>query len=769
MNEDRLADQEYTIIEEEQKMLGRVQSELASVISQTVSDTDFDRELIALRDQLQDTHAEDHAMLVEHMTRISALRKVKNREYEAPIDPANPYFARLTLRDQLDGKERVRDVLIGRRAFVDPKHDVQVVDWRNSPISRIYYCYEQGDEYEEAFGGKLQQGLVDLRRTLNVDGGELVRVQAGELIFVKDAHGQWSRLDQNRSRLAGGAGAAIRAPSGRLGRAGADHRLPEITALIDPSQFRAITEPGSGIVVIHGGAGTGKTTIALHRVAYLFFQDQRRYRANRMLVLTPGDGLKRYVSRVLPALDVRGVPIRTFPEWATSTAKRLVPALKKRKTTDETPMGARRLKRHRSLLKLLMEAVRAEAREYDEIFESIGGKPLLNAWVKRRNLPPIKRLYALKKWLKNDAPHVLHQGGIELKRCLENAQGELGDPVETWSSVLTDRAALEAHFHREGVQFYEWELDQLVQTVAMQAEEPGEDPGLGERGIGIDGVSIFAGEIRSKLDADDWSIILRLCQLKYGGLSGPSGTRLSYEHIVVDEAQDLSPLAIKVICESAPPNAPITLAGDTAQRIYFDTGFDDWEKLISDIRVKARILPPLAVSYRSTRQVMELSRHVLGPLASNIDGRDARDGAPVEMIQFDETGQAVAFLADALKSLRSRERRSTVALVARTATVADVYAKALRRAEVPDLRRVHGQDFEFSPGIDITDVFQIKGLEYDYIVLLEPTAKHYPDATEARHLLHVAATRAAHQLWLLTSDTPSPLLPPPLIAHHKRA
>ena len=101
--------------------------------------------------------------------------------------------------------------------------------------------------------------------------------------------------------------------------------------------------------------------------------------------------------------------------------------------------------------------------------------------------------------------------------------------------------------------------------------------------------------------------------------------------------------------------------------------------------------------------------------------------------------------------------------MARTASVADLYAKALRRAEVPDLRRVYGQDFEFSPGIDITDVFQIKGLEYDYIVLLEPTAKHYPDATEARHLLHVAATRAAHQLWLLTSDTPSPLLPAALI------
>ena len=100
-----------------------------------------------------------------------------------------------------------------------------------------------------------------------------------------------------------------------------------------------------------------------------------------------------------------------------------------------------------------------------------------------------------------------------------------------------------------------------------------------------------------------------------------------------------------------------------------------------------------------------------------------------------------------------------MALVARTNGVADLYYNALRRAEVPDMRRIHRQEFDFSPGIDVTDVYQIKGLEYDYIVLLEPTLAHYPDTIESRHLLHVAATRAAHQLWLITSDKPSPLLP----------
>ena len=88
----------------------------------------------------------------------------------------------------------------------------------------------------------------------------------------------------------------------------------------------------------------------------------------------------------------------------------------------------------------------------------------------------------------------------------------------------------------------------------------------------------------------------------------------------------------------------------------------------------------------------------IGPLASNVDGRDARSGAPVEMMQFDETGQAAAFLADALKSLRSREavygsfgrsyRQRCKLILQRSKT-----------AEVPDLRRVHGQEFDFTPGL----------------------------------------------------------------------
>jgi DNA helicase-2/ATP-dependent DNA helicase PcrA len=160
---------------------------------------------------------------------------------------------------------------------------------------------------------------------------------------------------------------------------------------------------------------------------------------------------------------------------------------------------------------------------------------------------------------------------------------------------------------------------------------------------------------------------------------------------------------------------------------------------------------------------MELSRHVLGPLHSPEDQLIAREGAPVGFYQFGDTGEAVAFLAEALRSLMQREPTASCALVTRYPQQADVYYDALRIAEVPKLRRVGRQDFSFTPGIDVTDVRQVKGLEFDYVVILDPTIQNYPEVVESRHLLHIAATRAAHQLWLVCSGPASKLIPEELI------
>ena len=101
---------------------------------------------------------------------------------------------------------------------------------------------------------------------------------------------------------------------------------------------------------------------------------------------------------------------------------------------------------------------------------------------------------------------------------------------------------------------------------------------------------------------------------------------------------------------------------------------------------------------------------------------------------------------------------ASVVLLAPTSEVAGLYYQALENADVPRLSLVRDQRFSFAAGIEITEIADVKGLEFDYVVLLEASAAHYADTPAARRGLLVGATRAIHQLWLTSVATPSPLL-----------
>ena len=98
-------------------------------------------------------------------------------------------------------------------------------------------------------------------------------------------------------------------------------------------------------------------------------------------------------------------------------------------------------------------------------------------------------------------------------------------------------------------------------------------------------------------------------------------------------------------------------------------------------------------------------------------------------------------------------------MVARYPSQAQVYYAGLKKSEVPRLSLVLEQDFSFSPGVEVTDVRQVKGLEFDYVILVDVNADVYPNDDEARHMFHVGATRAAHQLWVIVTGRPAPVLP----------
>src|SRR5215470_5185828 len=310
------------IIAEEERLYGQVQARVALGEEDDgrvqVGASEIDADLVSLRDQIAEARPEDLPPLVEQMTRLAALRARLGGGKQLPVDITSPYFAHLRLKEH--GKSR--DVLVGKRGFIDREANVQIVDWRNAPVSRIYYRYEEGDDYEEEIAGRRVEGVVEARRNVSIARGNLRRIGSPQGTYLKGASGTWVQaVGQITPVLHGGMGKAARpvAAAGKKGKLGihhgtarADKALPEIAALIDKEQFELITRPGSGIVVIQGGAGSGKTTVALHRIAYLNFQDGRRFKPSNALFVVPSQALVRYVSGVLPSLGVSGVPVVTY-------------------------------------------------------------------------------------------------------------------------------------------------------------------------------------------------------------------------------------------------------------------------------------------------------------------------------------------------------------------------------------------------------------------------------------------------------------------------
>ena len=182
------------------------------------------------------------------------------------------------------------------------------------------------------------------------------------------------------------------------------------------------------------------------------------------------------------------------------------------------------------------------------------------------------------------------------------------------------------------------------------------------------------------------------------------------------------------------------------------------ERLFGHLGVQGAAVETLSISYRCTRQVVTFAMNVLGPLREDQLPLVTRDGPEVELFPFTDHGACVAFLADALLALYTDEPDASVAILTPSRALSDLYFQALDRSDVPRLRQVKRQNFAFAPGVEVTEVAEVKGLEFDYVVLVEVSSVNYPLKDAARRLLHVGATRAIHQLWLTSVGRVSKLV-----------
>ncbi|HEY3585548.1 MAG TPA: ATP-binding domain-containing protein, partial [Myxococcaceae bacterium] len=585
----------------------------------------------------------------------------------------------------------------GHATFVDADADVWVVDWRVAPVAQLFYRYREGDPFEESFPGREASGVVEVRRVVVVHRGRLLQVLGEGFQARRRPDGSWT-VGGSDSLAAGGAGTAPRA--GHLGLGiGAEERgtRADVTALLDADQYAAVRAPADEPLMVLGSAGSGKTTVALHRLARLAAAEPERVPLSRARVVVPEEGLSRLAARLLAPLGGGAAKVQTLDAAFLELGRRVFGPLPR--IVDDPPALVTALKRHPAL--------------FDALRFRLGNRRGTGAPSWKRLRRELSVLLTDRTFLAGIVDRA--RGGLPrtvVEDTVRHTMRQLADPASRFLASITD--------------------DSRKEAVDGRPVDEGTDDAL-------------AGT----LDVEDLPLLLALAAWR-GQLSLPEAS-----HLVLDEAEDFSLFDLAALAALLRGTRAVTVAGDEAQQT--SPSFAGWDRSLETLGAGGAARVRLPVSYRCPRPIAELARGILGPLAPVQPVRAAREGAPVGRFSFPGEPQAHLFLAGALRELLESEPHAAVAMICHDAATARRVAAVL--AELPASRLVIDGRFSFEPGLDVTDVDSVKGLEWDYVVVADAVESAWPFSDDGRRRLHVAVTRASWQLWLVSPGTPTRLLP----------
>ncbi|WP_082869758.1 HelD family protein [Deinococcus puniceus] len=710
---------------------GRLAGTVAAMLHQIAVWEDRDRNVGADLETsvtMADTAEEHAAMLSVHLSQ--------------------PYFG--SLRVRVGGREQT--LYVGKHAFLDVKGGAKeghnVVSW-DSEVGSLFYT--QSLNWTPRRGGL---GTIRRRRQLDVAAKQLLRVTD---LYDDEAGGDTGgREEVLIRRLQEQSTAGMR----------------DVVETLQPEQNEAMRAPAGTPIIIQGAAGSGKTTIGFHRLAWMMNAERREHRARpeACMVLMPNKVLAAYAARVLPDLGIPAVPVTTPEAWAVGLL-----GLEKLEVTDRTLTllltdhdNARRALAWRRA-KLL-----GDARMLDVVRAHIQTK-FLTALQGQRLQEQIE--------IPGREPVTFSQTEQELHALLLDVFA--ADPLSGYRAAF--RAVLEAEALARLNVSEAQELGVLRQlsvpltsllgrvfasttpvTEARRllgsAEALSVSGLLNEREIRLllaDPLQSIPNPRRAHADVTELPVMLAV-QALTGGIGRQVGRTLEpFDHVVLDEAQDYSPLLYALLAR-ATRQGHLTALGDLNQGMHGYKGPSSWEAVLAVLPASAgvasaggaRVLT-LSRTYRSTRQITELGARIASTYnrAADVVGVD-RDGAEVQRYSG---GVEAALIARAVKDAQAAGHEN-VAIVTRRAADADRLSTELHDHDT-DAQPITTQEHRYRGGVVILPVNLAKGLEFSAAIVANADADTYDESTEyERRLLYVSASRALHWLGVVSAGELHPLV-----------
>ena len=529
--------------------------------------------------------------------------------------------------------------------------------------------------------------------------------------------------------------------------------LSDVLPYLTIPQFRLISRSSSSPTIIRGRAGSGKTSVGLYRLARAGQEAAARNAkttapgieppASRLLVLTFNRALKTYVDLSTEEMGLGHVEALTLHAWARQVYSDAVGTDVYTPPGDSNPTGdaaaLAELKKDPRVIKLLRAEVERQAASLREKLPGLlAAYDPTGRWTQRYDAtkgPVAVRVSALRREVEaararaSDAASasLLEHCHAQLTRVLERVTRY----QETLRSALTNPALLAEHV-------YNGDADLAARVAAAAKAEPFQ--------VG-------------RVSMDDIILCVHVVQCVHGGLVRAGGPDLVtyYDHVFVDEVQDVSLVDLLAVRGAVRSAGDVTLAGDAGQQIIKTNQFGGWKNLAEHFGLTGAAAEPevLDAPHRSTAPIMRLAVEILGEAAPTGE----RQGAKPSLVI---SGQSDLWsrLARKIATLMTEKPTAHVAVISRKSSNNGSRCAGLSAA-LSDIGcaapiRIASRDtFRFEPGVTVTSAHQVKGLEFDAVYVLDLNAGgDYGEDSDDRRLLYMLATRAKTQLTLVSVGEP---------------
>lgn len=684
----------------------------------------------------------DEAQLVEAASRQKALSTLA---HAAPLNLRKlletPYFGRIDfLEDEEVGKTLPEKIYVGLASLKDAASgEFLVYDWR-APVAGMFYDFGRGRAWYDCPAGKIE-GTIELKRQY--------RIKDGRLEFMFDAD---LKIDDEFLQEI-------------LGKS-VDDKMHTIVNSIQREQNCIIRDAAHRALFVEGPAGSGKTSVALHRIAFLLYRERANINEKNVLILSPNHVFSDYISNVLPEMGEKNVLQLTFQDYA-------VEAIGEQPVRFET--------RSEHLEVVLAQSAAKSVRAANISFKSSGEwEKILEAyliWLENclvDDYPEIalngKVIFSRDQWLLYYKElFAALPGAIRLKKIRELIRAEIRPLIEDL------RAEKEAALLHEGKEV-NLKTAQAMARIAVQQELSSFNDRL-EKLTRLNPLEmyrrLFKGdwlERRFRQSAafpGEWVAIKKqtlnflhngiitnedLAPFLYfqGRLNGFAARR-EIRHLIIDEAQDYTSLQFKIL-KALFPECSWTVVGDTAQAVHPFLKTADFTTMHSVVAEEKSQLFRLQRSYRSTREIQTFCASVLGEASGEAVNRAGKEP---EVLAFADNEALEQGLLDAVLKAKEDGWRSVGIICKNIAACRRTFAALEGKIGV---RLAVDEESGFYRGCVVLPSYLAKGLEFDVALIVDADAKNYGLPGD-RKLLYTVCTRALHELRLFHCAKASPFLP----------